>query len=986
VPPVVRRTCSFLLPLLLSIAHTPAVEAAERDDLLTAYSLASWNDADGRPLGSVYAIVQATSGYLWVGADAGLFRFDGSRFAPWDVIGNTALPPATVRALFEDRQGTLWVGLGDGSIHRIRDTHLQPPIPRPDSPGLVSDFTQDADGVIWTVTDRVLYCWRDEGWERVPLPWPDQPGVVLQPYVSRNGDLWVGTRWGVFRRPAGRDTFELRSRDYVFSTSEDGSGSVWTTDIARGFKRLDDPGRIDHALEGAGYRVMHDRKGNLWVATFGKGLWHLPSAPAARVVKRLTRRTGLFSDSVQAMTEDRDGNIWVGTTGGLHRLTERALTPLDNLGFVVVVEIGHDGQVWGGTSNGVVRFSSTPTEVAPTTIGSRGLDVRALYSEPGGPLWVGTTEGLWRLDDGRLTRVPLWPRSRMQVLAIAPDPRSGLWLGDGSRLVHWDGATLTPLATPGGTADDLRVTFARRDRQGRLWLGFSGGQLGIRDRHGAFRLLGASDGLAPDTHTAISAIFEDDAGVVWIGGSGGLSRYADGRITTLPAKREFPGRRVWAIVDDRSQHLWLTVDRGVIRVAKQEVSRALDDPSHRLSYRLFDTLDGVAGAAVGVVGSSRARDGTLFFVRGGGVTLVNPDDKRVDLQPRAPAPLRIEAVVADDQDVPPVQGAALGAGMSRLQISYTALTLTASNNVRFRYRLDGLDREWLEAGSRRTSFYTNLAPGTYAFHVEATAGEGAPYGSAAVWRFRVQPAFYQSAWFYAGGALITGLVLWGAWRFRITLVKRQFSIALVERVRLSREIHDTLLQGFVGLALQLNAVSERPDTAGSVRQHLVAIRKHVEVYIREARQAIWDLRSSQLETRDLFSLLREFGRTAVSNTTTRFTATVTGTARVVPPAVQHQLLRIGQEAIVNAVRHASASRIHMDLAYEDSSAVLRVTDDGRGLTEVPSDLQPHYGLTTMRERAEELGGRLQVSTEAGGGTVIEARVPVPSGPAPDLAP
>ena len=166
----------------------------------------------------------------------------------------------------------------------------------------------------------------------------------------------------------------------------------------------------------------------------------------------------------------------------------------------------------------------------------------------------------------------------------------------------------------------------------------------------------------------------------------------------------------------------------------------------------------------------------------------------------------------------------------------------------------------------------------------------------------------------------------------------------------------------------------------------MAIRRNVEIYIREARQAIWDLRSSQLETRDLFSLLREFGRTAVTNSATRFTATVTGTARVVPPAVQHQLLRIGQEAIVNAVRHASASRIQMELAYEDSTAVLRVADDGRGLAEVPSDSQPHYGLTTMRERAEEVGGGLRVSSDAGRGTVIEARVPVPSGPAPDLEP
>jgi signal transduction histidine kinase/ligand-binding sensor domain-containing protein len=918
-----------------------------------------------------------------VGSDAGLFRFDGSRFTAWAEIGDTPLPAGPVTALRVDRDGSLWVGQSDGgNVRRLRERRVYdvPAIPDPNGP--VMDFAQDADGAIWAVGNRALYLLKDDGWARVRLPWPEREGSVLQPYVSRNGDLWIATRWGAFRRRSGSESFELLSHEYIYGISEDPTGHVWTTDIARGFTRLGEPSESNVALEGAGSRVLHDRKGNLWIATFDKGLWQLAAGGTAPAVKRVTRRNGLGSDTVQALAEDRDGNIWIGTTGGLHRLTQHMLTPLDNVGFVVSVETHADGHVWGATSNGVVRFSSSPTEAPPASIGSRGLDVRDLYSDPHGTLWAGTADGLWRIDGERLTRMPSAERMPAPVMAIVPHAAAGLWLFDGDWLYHWDGVHTTPLAFGELRRAGAHVTTARADRDGRVWVAFTGGKLGRLERDGAFRLFGPADGLADGTHDTISAIFQDAAGVVWIGGSGGLSRVAGERIATLAHDETFPGARVWAIVQDAQGFFWLSVDRGVVRVAKSEIEAALADASYRMSFRLFDPLDGLAGSAIGIVDSIRAPDDTVWFVRGGGVTIIDPAERDRDLRPPEPTPVRIESVETDDQRLDPTPDREIAAGTTRLQISYTALTLASSNDVRFRYRLDGFDTQWVEAGSRRTAFYTNLSPGTYTFHVEAASDDGALQDAAAVWTFRVLPAFYETAWFTALCAAAAALAVWIAWRVRLQLVKKQFALALVERMRLSREIHDTLLQSMVGIALQLDDVSEGVSRESpESRDQLVRIRRRVEAFVREARQSIWDLRSSKLEATDLFSALKEFGRTAVGDRPVRFAAGSTGSPFALPPGMQNQLLRIGQEAITNAIRHAKPSRVQLDLAFEEAAVVLRVTDDGSGFEAHGTDPGTHYGLATMRERAEELGGRLRIDTTSRG-TIVEAWVPRP----PDTGP
>ena len=972
----------FLMPCLAAALFAWATPArAQLDNLLTGYSLTSWNEGDGHPLGTVYAMVQDPQGYLWLGTDAGLFRFDGSRFTAWNTMSEEPLPAVAVVSLCVTSRGSLLVGLAEGA--GIREIH-NGTLSEITRKGLrvsdsVTELVEDRDGTVWMVTGREFYALRDGAWQKVALPWPHREGTVTQPIVSSNGDLLVGTRWGVFRRAARTAAFELVSNEYVWGVHQDANGTIWTTDIVAGYRRLGAPAAPRHPLEGAGYRLTHDRHGNLWIATFGEGLWRVRSVDqtGSPLIERANLRTGLSSDSVQSVLEDREGNIWVGTTGGLHRLQERALTPVENVGFVVAMEPAEGARMWGGTTNGMIQFSGAPGPWARVGERSQAPDVRSLHRDKNGTLWIGASDGLWQYARGQLTHVVLPGNPQMVVMEIASDPRGGLWLGDDEWLFHWDGVRLEPFPGRSDEGELQRITLVRADSSGRIWLGFSGGRLGYLDHDRTLHVLGAVEGMTK-VHTTVHAVYEGADKTIWIGGSGGLSRFRDGRVATLTQANGLPAGRVWAVVEDLQGRVWLNMERGLVRLERDQMEQAFADGGHRIKYRFYDTSDGLAGASVGIIGSSRGGDGTLWFVRGGGVTVVADDPGLDDRRGDSPLSLRIEDVVANDRPLRLDALTTLPAGTTRVQIRYTALSLSSSDRIRFRYRLEGIDTAWVDAGTRRTAFYTNLSPGTYQFQVDASGEDGSWQAAPVAWSFSVEPAFYQTRWFTALVVAAGLLVVWGAWRVRLGLVRQQFSLALAERARLSREIHDTLLQSLVGVALQFDAIAENLDSAsGTAKEQLLRVRRQVEAYVRDARQSISDLRSPLLEATDLATVLREFGKRAVSDTRIRFVSSVLGTPREYSPKIDNELLRIGQEAITNAVRHSGASQIALELRFDHAAVTLRVSDDGRGFDVSCPDTEPnkHYGMTTMRERAEELGGRLSVVSTRDRGTVVEAIVP-----------
>jgi len=898
-----RSAASFLIAMAMVVAGPPASYADDSGALLSGYTMTSWTLTDGMPLGPVYAMAQDAEGFLWLGTTSGLVRFDGTRFSPWDTIFPVPLPRGDVQALAWSRGAALWIGFGrlEGgtTVGQLRNGVLRRVSAGAAPRGATTAVLEDGAGRVWAVSDSALYRLRDGRWEVIKDGALGRAEVVSV-REDRPGAIWIGTRQGVFRTRDG-DRFELVDDGVARETSEGADGDLWTTDPVHGARRQSARTPLT-GIDGRGMRLLHDSRGNLWVATTGQGLWRVRDTveTGTSLIERATTQTGLSSNAVQSLLEDREGNVWVGTMLGLHSLTPQELTPLASGAMVRAILPDADGSVWIGTANGLVQYRRDRGTWRGSAVSAK-WDIRSLFRDGRGRTWAETDHGLRALTRGRLIETPV-------SLRLTP----------------------APVAT-GETVD---------------------------------------------------AVFRDAHGTIWAGGTAGLSRLQAGQVARLGDREGLPAQRVMAITQSDDGFLWLAVDRGpqhvgrraaIVRLHPADFERAAAGRTPLAGYTLYDAVNGLAGVPVAPVSAARSSDGSLWFAFGGSVTVVDPRQVASE-RGRAAARARIVGATIDDRTVMPGGTGALPAGTRKVQIDYTALRLTAPREIRFRYRLDGFDREWVEAGPRRQAYYTNLEPGSYVFRVQANGDDATWTVPEAQWPFTVQPAFWQTRWFYAlcGTALL--LAAWGTAHTRVWFLNRQFAATLAERTRLSREIHDTMLQSLVGIALQVQAIARgcTPEAAGQQSQ-LIALRRQVEEYIREARQAIQDLRSPMLEASGLAGALAELGRRMVAPPT-RFELSADPIA-CAPAGIEAELLRIAQEAIANAARHAGATRIQVELHHEAHALRLRVTDDGRGF-DVDAMLSPgtgHYGLTGMRERTARIGGQLAI-TSSTRGTLVEAIV------------
>lgn len=966
------------------LSGVPPAQAVDLNHVLTGYAVTSWTERDGLPLATVWAIAQDAEGYLWLGTNYGLVRFDGGRFTDWGSISPGTLPQLPVRALHVASDGTLWVGFDNGGgVVAIRRGRVEP-ISRQGMPRSVMALVEDRRGTLWAGTRRGLYSMRGGAWAKVTaaqgIP-PDES--ILTTFTDSRGQFWVGAAGGLYNRKVATDDFSRVSEGGVAGVSEHPAGSLWVSDYVSGFARLGTPSGA-RLLSGRGYRLLHDAQRNLWVGTLGQGLWRLrdEGRDAQRSIERITVQTGLSSDGVQALLQDREGNIWVGTNEGLNRLSEHRLSSIVNAGLVRAVEAGGPGSMWVGTADGLSRFS-TPAGRSRTRVGSHSAAVSTLHRDARGALWIADSDGLSVLSPGATQTVRVdRDQPLTHVTSIAADSDGRIWVLDRVRgLFRWNGRRLEmSTGVPKHDVSNALTLFG--DSSGRLWMTLREGRLGVVGRSGDFRRYGLDDGLGTAEDQTLFTLFEDSTHVIWVGGSGGLSRLTGDRFVTVGREKGFPSNRLTAIIEDMGGDLWLGVDFGLMRLNRAEFQAAASSADHPLRYTLYEPSDGLAGTPVQPPGRNvaPADDGTLWFVTGRGLSIVDP--RRLDQSGAAPRPVaRIEGGATDDARVAATPGMALAPRPTRLRIDYTALRLTASSRVRFRYRLDGFDTGWVNAGTRRQATYTNLAPRRYEFRVEADDGSGWTEPGAA-WAFTIRPAFYQTTAFGAACAIVFSLLFWVLWRFRLRLVQRRFGIVLAERLRVSREIHDTLLQSLIGVSLQLDNITHDAQLLSpSSEGQLARLRRQVEQYIQEARQSIWNLRSPLLESVDLAEALRATGERAVAEDgTVRFKPTVIGKPQPLPDVLEHQLLRIGHEAVANAVRHARARQIDLELCYREHGVTLRVADDGRGFdpNQRAGDADRHYGLAGMRERAAYVGGRLTISSAAGSGTAVEIVVDAPA--------
>ena len=971
---LVRRLVAATLTCALQLICLP-VHALDREMSEIDFTIASWGLDDGLPATRIWSIAEDAAGYLWIGTDAGLVRFDGSAFRLWSPVEGPSLPKGAIMEVLSARDGSIWVGqgpVGDG-VSRISSGRADNYGRADLGDSAINFILEDHRGTMWVGNADGLFYLQGSRWVRSSSAAGIERGAAYSGYEDSHGSLWIGTSNGIALRRSGDGRFQLldRSRQLVNGFAEDLAGGIWVTDPVRGIRPHGDPRALRPNLTGAGTHALRDIRGNLWVATLDSGLWRVRADERAVEMSPIPAATNWPNDVLRALHEDRHGNIWVGADSGLYRLTPRKVATLTNVGRSRVMAGAPDGSVWIGTARDLLRVRGRSVAAYGPKEGLPEVPVTALSIDTSGALWVGMTSRIVRFQNQRFVSVDVPKTSQLfDIRALGATSNGTLWIYDDTEglFTHRDGRLARFEAPPELSGRHVRCLYV--DHSDAVWLSFTGGNVLVVRPDGTQQLHRLSDRQA-----LVNTIYDDGRGAVWLGGSHGVSRVTPGGVVTVGQDR-LPGYAVFSILRDDQRNLWLGGALGISRLPEQEFETAAAVTGYTPRYELFDSSDGLAGMPVwfGTPSAVRMAD-ELWFVTTGGVTMIGPSHR--DLKTEPPS-IQIDGLLANGRPMVAHTGLTFPSNIRNIVLEYSVPTLTSPTKVRFRHRLTGIDSEWIDAGLRRDVSYANLAPGSYQFDVMAVSSDHGWSESAASLSFSIRPMFYQTGWFF--GACIVALASVSAlvWRIRIRQVRRQFSVIVAERVRMSREIHDTLLQGMVAVALQLDVMSEMArESSQPLSTNMVRLRKLIEGYIRETRDAIFDLRAPRSEG-DFAELLDGTARAITVETGVRFDLAVHGEPRALDAGVVRQLLQVSREAVTNAVRHANAARIHIDVHYRSDALLVQVADDGQGFEADPGTDTPnrHFGLQTMRERVQQIGGTIEVRSSIGMGTSVEIVVPI----------
>lgn len=957
---LVAGLCAF--PLL-------ALDPSRR---VTQYMHASLAREDGLPQNSVQTIVQTRDGYLWFGTEQGLARYNGARIA--------AIPENDTQVLFEDRAGALWMGSHGHGVTVLRNgrfTHL------PQLAGaFVFSIAEDAAGAMWIGTDRGLGQLAG-GRLRLYTPKEGLGGdTVYAVLPARDGSIWAGTQKGLTQlRNGALRTYTTRDglpSDSVRSLYQDRSGVLWIGTLGGGLARLENGvfttiGARDGLPNLDVFAILEDRDGNLWVGTGGGGLARLRDGH----LSVLTTANGLANDTVLALREDAEGSLWVGTDGGgVTQLQDSKFVTLgasDGLSHDVILSTYEDarGDLWLGTyGGGVNRVSGGSIRTYTTRNGLSHDAVFAVGGDRAGNIWIGTHDGLNRLQGDRITVYRVKDGLPSPSVSVVYEDREGnVWFGTPEGVSRFRDGHFTTMTTADGLPNKW-VLAVLEDRRGVLWFGTAAG-LARYDGH-AFRTFGPKDGLADDL---VMGIHEDDDGVLWICTRKGLSRLAGDRLTTFTRKDGLYDDLVLATMDDHHGSLWVSSNNGVFRLSKRELAGSAR-PIHSIPFGLADGLRSTECNGGVQPSAWRSSRGVLYFPTVKGVASIDPLHIRTNA---VPPPVHIEQVVADERVVPLGGQIRLAAGTHRLEVQFASLSFTAPDRVRFRYRLEGFDPDWIEAGTRRSAIYTNLGPGQYRFVVTAANRDGVWSRAAATLPVVQVPFFHQTATFLAlcilGVAALIGLFLF-SWTRRI---RAEFTGKLAERARIARELHDTVAQELISVGMMLDLATQASESdAGASRQYIERAATMSHDSLQEVRRVLADLRSPALEGDGLPDALETFAARAADRSPVRPTVVVHGSPRRLPPETENDLYRIAQEAITNAMQHASASRVDVELSYERARVHLSVRDDGVGSDDSGLDAagRDRFGVQGMRERAARMNAELRITSRVIGGTEVSVHVDV----------
>jgi signal transduction histidine kinase/ligand-binding sensor domain-containing protein len=973
----------WICALLIFGVDTASISALQPGKALTQYSVTVWGQQQGLPQDTIRAITQTADRFLWVGTDEGLARFDGYEFVAIGK-GQGGLPSNSVNALAASPDGSLWIGTPNG-LTRYAHGQFRTFTQKDGLPGnAVSALLVDHAGTLWIVAGGSLSRFDGARFKNFIREQDIPLRVVRGVWEDRAQRLYVAGTSSVARLENGtfRSLFEpaVLAGDFPAAGLTDRRGDLWILGF-RGLVRKSPDGRISRYGSPEGLTdpfelraITEDRDGNLWVAT-NSGL--------ARLEKERFRTLaeGSAQDGVRSLFEDRDGNLWVGTNRGLLRLRDDVFTvfgkpeglPSDEPN---VIYQDRSGTVWAGFLDaGLRRFApGDPFHAIPA-----GPDRGRVYSireTRAGTLLVSTREGLEIWDHGRMRPVILPdPQGRKRVFDALEDSAGEIWLALPQGLGQLRGdkfRAIIPAASP-SMLEGAFVTLAEA-RDGSLWAGTIQSGLWRVTREGN-RLYTVADGLGSNL---IRSLHADQDGTVWIGTfGGGLSAYSEGHFRRFTEHDGLLSDNISHIADDGGA-LWLNTTRGICRIPKTQLSDLANRKRSRLDPINYGVADGLRSAQstpdIGLGGGPHS-DGSLWFATARGIAIYRPGARR----PAAtPLPIYLAEMTADGRQLDGTSHVRVPPGRGRIEIRYAAIYLSAPEVVRYSYKLEGLDSDWVAAESRRVVTYNNLGRGDYRFRIRAEA-PGVPPMEAS-YDLELLPHYYETAWFRAFCIALAAFACWMVYRLRVRQIRLRFAAVLKERLRLAREIHDTLAQAFVGISSQLDALETcLPEKLRPAHVYLDLARRMAQHSLTEARRSVMDLRSTALADRDLAAALESDARNWTVGSAANVEIHVTGRFQKLPEDVEHNLLRIAQEAVTNASKHAHASRIEVKLERAAKVVNLKVIDDGCGFQadDAFAGMGGHFGLIGIRERAERIGGEFRLESQPGAGTEVEVTVLLP---------
>jgi len=980
----VRIAVSFFL-CLVPFASTFALD---RDLSLKQLHHTAWTFADGAPA-DVTALAQTPDGYLWLGTTSGLFRFDGERFERYrppnaDATADAALS-RYVMALMALSDGTLWIGFRYSGAARLLDGVLtaygeKEGLP----PGHLRSFARDLDGVIWAASAGGLARFDGRAWEAVGKSWRFPSNYASAVFVDKEGTLWAAAESTIVKLARGARTFEETGAKVgqVPRIGAAPDGKLWIAETTRSVHTFDpvlgerDPKFAELRFGAVGF--LFDRDGVLWVPTIGDGLRRVANpaalggrdeAASAKLLESFVQNDGLSADYIYASLEDREGTIWLGTTMGLDRFRNNRVIE------TALPDVRHHFSLAARPGSGVFAGSSSHSVLDVRVGSARDIpdspaNVGAIARAKDGTFWFGAFLDLQRFANGRYMSIAYpsdEPNATVSWITTRAD--GSVWLGlHGRGMYSWkDGAWTHIPAKPGWPTQDSLTEFT--DAADAMWIGYPDHCV-VRVSGDDAHVYSSADGIDVGD---IKAVHGRD-GRVWIGGPLGVNLLDQDHFRPLRSTGNEALRGITGIVQARDHTLWLAGARGIVRISAEDVEKIASDPSHTATITIFDALDGLRSPLQSrepYPSIVEADDGVMWFATNDGIVHVDP--RRIATNTPIP-PISIVSLSADKQTFDPSEMARLPAGTREIKIAYTALSLSMPERVRFRHRIEGMHDGWQDGGSLREVSYSNPTPGRYRFDVTASNNDGVWNTEGASVAFEVLPGPLQTWWFrllviVAGIALLTALYFW---RLRIVTQRMRLTMeaTLVERERIARDLHDTLLQGLQGLILQLQvaAVSlprqEKLDSALTRAQQMLI----------EGRDRIVDLRSGKASIEQMLqTTASEF-----ASTRTALAASSEGSPRSVHAAVHDELVAIGREAVRNAFAHASANRIDVRVRYGTDALTLEIADDGVGIDgeklarSAPSG---HWGLVGMRERAEKLHAKLQLKAREPSGTEVIVSVP-----------